>query len=297
MPPDTLKPILDHAAARLKAAGCGTPELDARLLLQHVTGLTRADMILDPDRVIAPDAVIRFLSLVKRREAREPVSRILGEREFYGRSFRVTPDVLDPRPDTETLVEAALAAMPHNSRILDLGTGSGAIIITLLAERPDTSGVAVDDSAAALAVASGNAERLGVGNRLACHQGSWFEGIDGRFDLIVSNPPYIPAGDIPGLSPDVKHFDPLLALAGGVDGLDPYRAIAAGATTHLEPEGLILLEIGAGQAEDVEAIFMAGGLRALSRHRDLGGHVRCLAFGLDQKLSTNPQVSKKPIGN
>lgn len=279
MPAEALKPLLDEATARLKAAGCETPALDARLLLQAAAGVSREEIILAPQRMVPDEAVASFRAFIGRRASREPVSRILGWREFYGRSFRVTPDTLDPRPDTETLVEAALALMPEGARLLDLGTGTGCIAITLLAERPGASGVAVDVSPAALAVAAENASRLGVADRLTLEAGSWFGPVSGRFDIIVSNPPYIPAVDIAGLSPDVRNFDPALALVGGADGLDPYRAIAAEAPGHMAQGAHVLVEIGAGQAPDVEAIFAAEGFAAASRHADLGGHVRCLAFG------------------
>jgi release factor glutamine methyltransferase len=229
-------------------------------------------------RPVEAGARQRFEAFIARRERREPVSRILGEREFYGRPFRVTAATLDPRPDTETLVDAALALMPDHARILDLGTGTGAIAVTLLAERPGSSGVATDLSAAALDVARENARRAGVAGRLALLAGNWFEPVSGVFDIIVSNPPYIPLGDIEGLSPDVRNFDPLEALVGGRDGLDPYREIALRAGSHLAPGGHVLVEIGAGQAGNVETIFAAAGWGAPARHRDLGGHVRCLAF-------------------
>lgn len=278
MPADALSRLLAAATARLEAAGAHTPALDARLLLQAASGLSREDLILGPDHPLTAEQLQRFESFIARREAHEPVSRILGEREFYGRSFKVTPATLDPRPDTETLIDAALALMPKQPRILDLGTGTGAIAITLLAERPDARGVATDLSPEALAVARENAGSLGVAGRLDLVEGSWFDPVEGRFDLILSNPPYIPAGDIAGLEPDVRNFDPGLALSGGADGLDPYRLIAAGAAAHLAAGGHVLVEIGAGQADDVEAIFTARGLPPAGRHRDLGGHIRCLAF-------------------
>ena len=280
MPPDQAGPLLAWAAARLKAAGSATPELDARLLLQAATGLTREDLILEPGTAVDAARLRHFQSLLARREALEPVSRILGEREFYGRPFRVTPDTLDPRPDTESLVEAALHLMPQAARILDLGTGTGAIAITLLAERPACTAVAVDLSAAALRVAQDNAAALGVAGRLHLLQGSWLEPVSGRFDLIISNPPYIPAREIAGLAPDVRNFDPHLALVSGAGGLDSYRAIAAAAGPHLSPGGHVLVEIGAGQAEDVTTIFAARGWRPAGRYRDLGGHERGLAFQL-----------------
>lgn len=283
MPPDQLASLLAAATARLKAAGCETPVLDARLLLQAAAGISREELIMGPDRALTAEQLQRFENFIIRRERHEPVSRILGEREFYGRVFRVTPDTLDPRPDTETLIEAALAVMPQAARLLDLGTGTGAIAITLLAEQPQARGVATDLSPAALAVARENAARLGVAERLTLLEGSWFDPISGTFDIILSNPPYIPEGEIAGLSPDVRDFDPGLALSGGTDGLDPYPIIASAAAAHLAPGGQVLVEIGAGQADDIAAIFTAAGFRPAGRHRDLGGHERCLAFHRDQK--------------
>jgi len=278
MPADNLASLLAAATARLKAAGSDTPTLDARLLLQAVAGLTREDLILGPDRPLMREQLAAFEGFVARRERHEPVSRILGEREFYGRLFTVTPATLDPRPDTETIIEAALAVMPKGASLLDLGTGTGAIAITLLAERPDATGMATDLSPEALAVAASNAARLGVGDRLTLLEGSWFAPVSGTFDIILSNPPYIPAGEIAGLAPDVRNFDPTLALSGGADGLGPYRVIASGAASHLGEGGHVLVEIGAGQADDVEAIFAAQGFQTAGRHHDLGGHTRCLGF-------------------
>lgn len=278
MRPERIKPLLQWAVEKLSAAGCETPVLDARLLLQKAASLTREDLILEPEREVPAVEADCFRAFIARREAREPVSRILGEREFYGRVFKVTPAVLDPRPDTETLIDAALGVIPPAARVLDLGTGSGAIIITLLAERPDALGLATDISAEALGVAKANAETLGVVPRLLFAKGSWFAPVEGRFDLIASNPPYIPAADIAGLSPDVRNFDPITALVGGSDGLDPYREIASSAPNHLEHDGHVLVEIGAGQADDVERIFHQAGLRPVERYTDLGGHDRCLRF-------------------
>ncbi len=283
MPPDTLASLLAAASARLKASGSETPMLDARLLLQAAAGLTREDLILGPDRQLSREQLSVFEGFVGRRAHHEPVSRILGAREFYGRVFRVTPHTLDPRPDTETIIEAALKLMPQAARLLDLGTGTGAIAITLLAERPDATGIATDLSPAALAVARENAERLGVAGRLTLLAGSWFAPVSGLFDIILSNPPYIPSGEIAGLDPEVRNFDPALALSGGTDGLDPYRIIASGAAAHLAAGGRVLVEIGAGQAADVERIFVARGFLPAGRHSDLGGHVRCLGFNRAQK--------------
>lgn len=278
MPPETVRSLLEAAKRQLVAAGCETPMLDARILLQHVAGLSREDIIMEPERIILTPLAAKFAELLARRVTHEPVSRILGEREFYGRIFRVTPDVLDPRPDTETLIDAALGLLKPDARILDLGTGSGAIAITLLAESPEATGLATDMSPAALAVAEANARELGVADRLAFALGDWFGPVEQHFDLIVSNPPYIRQGDIAGLASDVRDFDPLPALSGGQDGLDAYRHIAKDARGALEPLGMVLVEIGAGQEFDVTAIFEVTGFSPAGRFSDIGGHVRCLSF-------------------
>lgn len=212
MPPDRLATLLAAATERLKASGSDTPVLDARLLLQAAAGISREDLILGTDRILTGEQLTCFETFVSRRERHEPVSRILGQREFYGRAFRVTPDTLDPRPDTEALIEAALAVMPRGARLLDLGTGTGAIAITLLAERPEATGLATDLSTAALAVARENAGRLGVADRLALAEGNWFDPVAGVFDIILSNPPIsrraILRGSAPrcGTSTPASHF-------------------------------------------------------------------------------------------
>jgi release factor glutamine methyltransferase len=266
--------------ARADLAHVDTPALDARLLLQAATGLSHAELVADPALPLSAEAEVRFAALVARRVAHEPVSRIRGRREFYGRDFIVTPDVLDPRADTEVLIEAALALLPNDRRLrlLDLGTGSGIIAVTVLAERERSRAVAVDVSSAALLVTEQNAKAHGVDQRLQRIEGSWFDRVEGQFDAILSNPPYIEDKAVNELSRDVRDYDPHLALAAGVDGLDCYRAIAAGASARLTDKGFIAVEIGAGQEQDVAAIFGQHGLELASQHRDLGGHVRCLVF-------------------
>jgi release factor glutamine methyltransferase len=277
---ETRRVLLKQAGERLAAGGIDTAVLDARLLFQAASGLQHEDIVAEPDLVVPPEVAARFSMFLERRCKFEPVSRILGTREFYGRSFRVTPDVLDPRADTETLIGAVLGLVKGKGvlRILDLGTGSGAIAVTLLAELPEATAVASDLSAAALAVAKGNAEALSVAGRASFVQANWFEGIGGKFDLIVSNPPYIPLGDIAGLTPDVREFDPPRALDGGPDGLEAYRRLANGAGGHLAPTGRVILEIGAGQENAVNELFTGQGFARESRHFDLAGHIRCLVF-------------------
>ena len=274
--PETIAAAIAAARARLVTADVPDAATDARLLMQHVLACDHAGLILAGERSLTDAERAAFEALLSRRLAHEPVSKILGEREFYGRLFHVTADVLDPRADTETLIEVALEQPAR--RVLDLGSGSGALIVTLLAEWPEATGVAVDLSEKALAVTAENARRLGVAERLALLQGEWFGPVSGQFDLIVSNPPYIPSAEIDGLEPDVREHDPLLALDGGADGLSCYRAIAGAAAPHLAPEGRIIVEIGAGQGPDVARIFAAAGFRQAAERRDLGGHVRALLF-------------------
>jgi len=262
--------LLARAVARLSAARVPDAPRDARRLLAHVLGIDpgRLTLVL-PDPV--PDAAAARLDrALARREAREPVSHIVGLRAFFGRDFRVTPDVLDPRPETETLVEAALAA-PF-ARVLDLGTGSGCILLTLLAERPGATGLGTDRSEAALAVARENAARLGV-ETAAFARADWVDGLSGRFDLVVSNPPYIAAHEMEGLAPELG-YEPRAALTDGGDGLGAYRAIAAGAAPFLAPGGRLLLEIGPTQAADVAEIVRRAGLDIRAVHPDLDGRLR-----------------------
>ena len=279
MQPETVAAVLKAAAERLQSAGCQAARLDARLLVGAASGLSHSDMIARPDTVLAPAQMDRLEEMLARRGAGEPVSRILGEREFYGRTFKVTPDVLDPRPDTETLVDAALrlAKKIESPRILDIGTGSGAIMIAMLAELPHATGVATDLSPAALAVARYNAQVIGVVHRLELVETAWARGVAGQFDLVVSNPPYIPVNCIAGLDREVREHDPHLALAGGPDGLDAYRALLPEAASLLKPGGHVVVEFGSGQHDDVVRIGEAQGLALVTGGliKDLGGHVRC----------------------
>ncbi len=278
----TVKALLAGARQRLISADIDNSTLDARLLLQEVTGLSHAEIVGSPETVIAAEQAANFEILVKRRTSAEPVSRILGKREFYGREFLVTPDVLDPRADTETLLEICLdhLAKDRPLRILDLGTGSGILALSLAVELRLATIEAVDVSEAALKVARINADKLGVAERCDVHLGNWFSGCTGTYDLIVSNPPYIETTAIAGLEPDVKNFDPLLALDGGVDGLSAYRVIARECSSYLSGEGKVAVEIGAGQQADVIAVFESHGFSCLEARQDLGGHVRALIFGV-----------------
>ncbi len=261
--------------ARAKLGNKFSAALDARLLLQAATGLTHEDIIAEPTRHVSAEAEATFNAFIARRLAHEPVSRILGRREFYGREYQITPDVLDPRADTEVVVELALNYVTRG-RFIDLGTGSGAIAITLCAEVAGLSGVATDISRAALAVAQANAQRLRMSDKIIFHQGPWFDGVDGLFDLIISNPPYIRATEI--LAADVADFDPHLALFGGEDGLVAYREIAEQSAAHLTKDGIVVLEVGHEQSSEVERLFKTQGFNLADQALDLAGNVRALAF-------------------
>jgi release factor glutamine methyltransferase len=264
----------------LEAKGIATAALDVRLLMQAVSGFDHAQLIAAPEHVLSDFEADDFERFLNRRCNAEPVSRILGKREFYGRDFIVTPDVLDPRPDTEALIDLCLRLMPADVpfRFADMGAGSGAIAVTLLAERPLSTGVAVDVSPAALSVVRQNAEVNGVLKRLALSESDWFSSLQGSFDLIVSNPPYITKADIEGLAPEVRCHDPLLALDGGDDGLSCYRILAAGAGELLGPQGKVIVEAGYGQSDDIKYIFRDNGLHFIEQALDLSGIVRVLAF-------------------
>lgn len=261
---------LRQAAARLAQAGVADAAGDARLLLAHALHLPRHHLTAALSAPLPAEALRRFDAAVAARAARQPVSQILGRRAFWKHDFHVTPDTLDPRPETETLVEAALAR-PFAS-VLDLGTGTGAILLSLLAERPGARGTGTDISAPALVVARGNAARLGV--RADFIHSDWFSAVSGGFDLIVSNPPYIALAEMAALAPEVRDWEPRGALTDEGDGLSAYRAIAAGAPAHLNPGGWLMVEIGPTQGAEVAALMAAAGLRQPRILPDLGGRDR-----------------------
>ncbi len=283
----TLHALYKTLKAKLDEASIDHAALEARLIWRAVTGRADPDLIACADDPVPAGAVDAAGPLLARRLGGEPLSRIFGEREFWGLPFTVTPDVLDPRPDTETLVEAALKLFKARppARILDLGTGSGCLITALLHEWTGCQGVAVDISEKALAVAGANAARNGVAERLDVRQGNWFEviGKEERFDLIVSNPPYIPNPDLAGLDREVRNHDPILALDGGIDGLDSYRIIFSGLDGHFSEDGIALFEIGAGQQDDLERLAGNAGLKLSRVYPDLSGIPRVLEIGRGDK--------------
>jgi release factor glutamine methyltransferase len=269
-------------ARRFRREGIDTPDLDARILVGHALGLDHTALVLAGERRLAADEIAHIETLTARRFDREPVARIIGVKEFWGLPLRITPDVLVPRPETETVVEQALAAVDragarqHNLRIADLGVGSGAILIALLTELPNAAAVGTDRDAAALALARDNAHRLGVGSRAVFAACDFAAAVAPGCDLVVTNPPYICSGDIEGLAPDVREFDPRDALDGGWDGLASYRVIAVQARRILEPGGQLIAEIGHGQGPAVSGLLAAAGFGDIKLMPDLAGVERAV---------------------
>lgn len=263
---------LAAATRRLAAAGIEGAARDARRLLAHALGVGADRVTLLAAEGMAPEAAAAFAAAVEARARRQPVSQITGRRDFWGRSFRVTPDTLDPRPETEILVAAALER-PF-VRMLDLGTGSGCILLSCLGDMPVAAGLGTDISEAALAVARDNAAAHGLGPRARFLRADWFAGVGGRFDLIVSNPPYLAEAEIAGLAPEVRDWEPRGALTPGGDGLGAYRAIAAGAGARLMAGGRLVLEIGPSQGRAVASLLVAEGFPDPDIRRDLDGRDR-----------------------
>lgn len=282
--PAALGPLLRAARERLAAAGIDDPGLDSRLIIEHFSGTTRTRAIAEPGQKVDSAALSAIEAALRRRVAGEPAHRILGYREFYGLRLSLSPETLEPRPDTETLVDAILpfarttAERLGECRILDLGTGTGAIALALVNAVPAATATGVDISPDALATAAGNARDLGLGGRFKALHSNWFEKVSGSYHVIASNPPYIPSREIGNLQDEVRDFDPHLALDGGADGLGPYRIIAAEATRFLEAECRVAVEIGHTQRNEVTDIFLAAGYRLSGMFCDLGGNDRVLVF-------------------
>ncbi len=279
----TLSGVVQEARRRFAEAGLADPMIDARVLICGLLDLTPTDLVLSPDRVIDAEAFQLIEEAIGRRLDREPVHRILGLREFFGLDLHLSAGTLEPRPDTEILVETCLAFLQERDRpiFIDLGTGTGAIALALLSQCPQSEGMGVDLSDDALATACSNARKLGLSDRFKARQGNWAAGITDRFDLVVSNPPYIRSDVIQDLAPEVRLFDPILALDGGPDGLDAYREIAAQSSRLLKPDGRVALEIGYDQKESVTRLFVDAGFRFVEAVRDLGGNDRVLVFSAD----------------
>jgi len=279
----TVGALLCEAGQWLREAGVEQPRVEARLLLGHVLGLRPLALPLEADRPVPEAEAARFRALLRRRVAREPLAYITGSCGFWTLDLAVTPEVLIPRPDTETVVAAALDHAGDRAavrRVLDLGTGSGAILLALLAECPYAFGLGVDLSAGALAVARANAAASGLAGRACFVRGDWAEAVRGRFDIVAANPPYVATGTIATLEPEVARHEPLAALDGGSDGLRCYRAIVPALPRLIAPGGVAVVEIGAGQAESVAAMAEAAGLRRVEIRQDLGGVPRAFALAL-----------------
>ena len=275
--PLTLVQAWASARRRLEAAGVDSPVIDARLMLQAAAEASRTDIITDPHRALTPAQGQTLDSFLARREAREPVSHILGRKGFWTIELKVTPDVLTPRPETEVIVDHVLKALPEPAafHLLDLGVGSGAILLAILAERPGATGVGLDLSPAALAVARDNAARLGVADRVVLAESDWAEGqADSTYDVVVSNPPYIAREVLASLDPEVRDHEPHLALDGGPDGLDAYRILAPEVIRVLRPGGLFALEIGWDQSAAVEALMRDAGAQGVRTLKDLSDRQR-----------------------
>ncbi|MBX4959901.1 peptide chain release factor N(5)-glutamine methyltransferase [Rhizobium lentis] len=282
----TVADMLAEARRRFSEAGIIDPATDARLLIAGLLKLSSTELLTRSAERLSPEQIEGIFAAIERRLGHEPVHRILGEREFYGLPLRLSAETLEPRPDTEILVDTALiylrdlAKVQGHLHILDMGTGTGAICLALLSECPEASGVGSDISADALLTARSNAERNGLQDRFQAIQSSWFENIQGSFHAIVSNPPYIASNVVHDLAPEVTKFDPVAALDGGSDGLDAYKAIAKDAARFMKPDAIVGLEIGYDQRNDVTAIFEAEGFKCLKSVKDYGQNDRVLVFAL-----------------
>lgn len=275
----TIRESLQIAIADFKDAGITTASLDARVLLGVVLEVPANNIVLHMDDVLSGHQHEMFMVMVQRRCKREPVSKILGTREFWGLSFFVTENTLDPRPDSEALIEAILELgldLEAPLRVLDLGTGTGCLLLTILHLFKNASGLGIDRSLDALAIAGKNAKNLGLENRASFKQSSWFEEVNGRFDLIISNPPYIPKGDIAELEPEVKDFDPIIALSGGADGLACYNSIIPASVDYMAEGAFIALEHGEGQSACIQEMLKLVQLQVITQKQDLAGLDRCV---------------------
>jgi release factor glutamine methyltransferase len=280
-PAGTVGGFLCRAGQHLRAAAIENPRLEARLLLGHAMGVEAIELLREPRRPVPPEAAARFGELLRRRLDHMPVAHLTGEREFWSLTLRVSPATLIPRPDSETLIEAALEAFPDRSAVrsvLDLGTGTGCLLLAALTEFAGAEGVGVDRVPEAAGLARENARRLGLGGRARFAVGSWAAPLAGRFDLVLCNPPYVSTREMAALDPEVARHEPASALDGGHDGLDAYRAVITELPRLLAAHGRAILELGRGQASAVSALSRQGGLDVLALKSDLGGIERALVL-------------------
>jgi release factor glutamine methyltransferase len=274
--------LLAAAARRLQAAGIESPRREARLLLAHVLRVSQEDIVAERLPPVTDEQLLAFEAVTRRREAREPLAYIVGRREFWSLDFAVGPGVLVPRPESELLIEQSLKHFPDRSahlRVLDLGTGSGCLLLSFLSERPKAQALGVDLSEDALAIAKQNAATLRLSDRARFEKSDWFEDVFGTFEVILINPPYIPQTQLGDLEPEVRAYEPVSALAGGADGLDAYRDIAAGLLGHMAAGGHAFFELGQGQAPAVAALLSQHGLKVEGTVSDLAGIPRCVIAG------------------
>lgn len=291
---DTIGSLLCQAGAILRTAGIEEPRREARLLLGHILGRTPGLLTAQAHEPVGPAPAERFRTLVARRAAHEPAAHLTGTRGFWTLDLLVTPDVLIPRPETETLIEAALAALPQRAsvrRVLDLGTGSGALLLAALSEFPAAFGIGIDRSLRALTVARANAARAHLADRALFLCGDWSAALSCRFDLVLANPPYIATAELATLEPEVRDHEPRAALHGGPDGLDAYRAILGDLALLLAPDAVAVLELGAGQAAEVSRLAEARGLAVRELRQDLGGVSRAVVLRHAEKTVGEPRIA------
>lgn len=284
-PGETVGAFLCQAGQVLRAAAIESPRLEARLLLGHAMGATAEQLLRDPRAVVPEAAVARFGAALKARLEHVPMAHILGRQGFWTLDLAVSPATLIPRPDSEALVEAALETLPDAAapwQVLDLGTGTGCLLLAVLSERPAAFGIGVDRAPAAAALAARNARETGLADRAAFLAGDWDAALEARFDLVLSNPPYIESAVISGLMPEVARHEPSLALDGGTDGLEAYRALVRALPRLLEPGGVAVLELGQGQRAAVESLAREAGLVPVGCRKDLGGVERALILAKKQ---------------
>lgn len=292
----TVGEILDRATKELMAAGLDEPRRQARRLLAAALGLSPSTIFARPERRLIAAEQARVADMLRRMAAHEPLSRIAGRREFWGLEFLLSPDTLDPRPDSEAVVEAVLDRMPARDRawrFLDFGTGTGCLLLALLSDFPEASGIGVDIAPGAARTARHNADRLGFAERARFIVGDWGRALSGEFDVIVANPPYIASAELASLPPEVRDYDPVKALDGGGDGLVAYRAIAADLTRLLAADGIFAAEIGLGQAQGAAAILEQAGLRIEAMVPDLAGIERCLVARPARLARARTKAQKK----
>ena len=280
----TVSKIIEKTFSLLKETEVEEPGLTAKLLICHVLGIERLELLVNPLRIVTEEETQKILELVSERSKGKPLSRIKGHREFWGLEFKLNEATLDPRPDTEILIETVLKKIENKNnekKILDLGTGSGCILLTLLHELPNSKGLGIDKSERAISQAQENAKLLSLENRAEFIIGNWFDNIDTTFDIIVSNPPYIKSEEITTLQKEVKEYDPILALDGGKDGLSMYREIIPNIKSHLSQNGIAVLEIGYNQAEDIKEILKEHSIDTFRIIKDLNNLDRCiLIYGM-----------------